>query len=97
MSVDALLEVVRQRGLRLANLFQLPLEHGGSWQANVTDGERHWEFGRADTPEAALRTALHIAATTEPEYYTPDPPSTWDSSRRAAPRPISKSGPISKL
>lgn len=62
LSVDELLIEVSRRGLRLNNLFQL---HDGRWQANVTDGEKYWEFGRANTAIMALQAALHIAATTE--------------------------------
>ena len=68
MSVDALHEVVRIRGFRLSNLFQL---EDGLWQANVSNGHNFWEFGRGDTPDEALMAALHIAATEEPEYSPP--------------------------
>lgn len=68
MSVDALLELVRSRGLKLSNLFQLSDER---WQANVSDGQRFWEFGRGDSPSQALMAALHMAATTESEQYVP--------------------------
>jgi hypothetical protein len=72
MSVDALLEVVRQRGLHLANLFQIP--DTDRWQANVSNGHSYWEFGRGGSADEALMAALHMAATTEPEYSPPDPP-----------------------
>lgn len=88
MSVDALLEVVRQRGLRLNNLFQL---EDGRWQANVTDGLKYWEFGRGDSAEEALRAALLSAATTEPQYAIPEPkpaPVAYDSPRQITARPI---------
>ena len=71
MGVDALIEVVRQRGLRLANLFQLG---DGRWQANVSNDTSHWDFGRGDTAEEALMAALHLAATSSPERYLPDKP-----------------------
>jgi hypothetical protein len=73
MSIESLIEVVRLRGLRLNNLFQLPEPHLDVWQANVTDGHKIWEFGRGATPEEALRAALHVAATTEPQYSPPPP------------------------
>lgn len=60
MTIEDLLAEVTKRGLRLNNLFQL---EGGSWQANVTDGERYWEFGKGETAIAALLAALHISAT----------------------------------
>jgi len=68
MSVDAMIAVVQARGLRLNNLFQL---ESGIWQANVTDGTSYWEFGRADDPENAIKAALHMAATSPPEYVAP--------------------------
>lgn len=64
MSVDAMLEIVRLRGLRLNNLFQIP---DGPWQANLTDGISFWEFGRSDTPDGAIRAALYKAATEKPK------------------------------
>lgn len=63
-TVDELISQVNKLGLRLNNLFQL---HTGRWQANITDGERFWEFGRGDTPVEALQAALHLQSTTEPE------------------------------
>lgn len=92
MSVDAMLELVRLRGLRLNNLFQL---FDGRWQANVTDGEKYWEFGRGDTADAALQAALHIAATTEPEYSPPEPITVVRTTPRPTRTIVGK--PISKL
>jgi hypothetical protein len=64
LSVDELLLEISRRGLRLNNLFQLA---DGRWQANVTDGEKYWEFGRANTAIMALQAALHISATSTPQ------------------------------
>lgn len=64
MSVDALIQEVAERHLRLNNLFQLM---DGRWQANITDGEKFWEFGRGDSAVEALQAALHIQSTTTPE------------------------------
>jgi len=71
-TVDDLLAVVAAKGLRLANLFQFPVPDTGEppqlrWQANITDGEQFWEFGRGSTPEAALEAALRIQSTTPGE------------------------------
>lgn len=61
--VDDLLKSVAARGLRLANLFQFETTTGEwRWQANVTDGEVHWEFGRGSTAAEALRHALFRSA-----------------------------------
>lgn len=65
MTVDDLIAEVARRKLMLNNLFQL---HDGRWQANITDGERFWEFGRGDTAIEALLKALEFTATTTPEY-----------------------------
>lgn len=64
MTVDELIAEVAAKGLRLNNLFQL---HTGGWRANITDGERMWEFGNGSTPVEALQAALHKSATTEPQ------------------------------
>lgn len=63
MTVDDLIVEVANRHLRLNNLFQL---EDGRWQANITDGERFWEFGRGDTAVEALRAALYKADTETP-------------------------------
>jgi hypothetical protein len=72
MSVDELIAEVNKRGLRLNNLFQL---HDQRWQANITDGEMFWKFGRGDTAIEALQAALQISATTSPNlgYKAPEP------------------------
>lgn len=91
MSVDALLEVVKIRGYHLANLFQLT---DGRWQANVSNGSNYWEFGRGDDASAALMAALHMAATTEPEYSPPKPVTfirpTWTGQPPKGARPATK-------
>lgn len=61
MSVDALLEVIHQRGMKLANLFELD---NGRWQANVSNGIDYWEFGRGGSPDEAILAALGVAART---------------------------------
>lgn len=61
--VDELIAEINNRGLRINNLAQL---EDGRWQANITDGERFWEFGRGDTAEKALIAAIQKHATTEP-------------------------------
>jgi hypothetical protein len=72
MTVDELIAEVNKRGLRLNNLFQL---HDQRWQANITDGEMFWKFGRGDTAIEALQAALQISATTSPNlgYKAPEP------------------------
>jgi hypothetical protein len=66
-SLDDLLASVAARGLKLANLFQFENIATGEWkwQANVTDGERHWEYGRGETAVQALRAALFRSANEE--------------------------------
>lgn len=64
MTLEELISEVNGRGLRLNNLYQLS---DGRWQANVTDGEKFWDFGRGDTAVQALQAALHISTTTTPE------------------------------
>ena len=61
--LEDLIAEVNGRGLRINNLFQL--ENGG-WQSNITDGERFWEFGRGDTPTAALLAAMQKTVTSTP-------------------------------
>lgn len=85
-SVDELLASVAARGLRVANLFQFELPGTANmwrWQANLTDGQRFWEFGRGDTAAAALRAALFISAN-EPGVETSQPltPPTRQQRRR---------------
>lgn len=80
MTVDELIQEVNNQGLRLNNLFQLD---NGRWQANVTDGKRYWEFGRADTAAKALEIALHISSTEDFAYGIDRPVRAAN-----APRPI---------
>lgn len=63
MMVDELIAEINGRGLRINNLAQL---EDGRWQANITDGERFWEFGRGNTAAAALIAAVQKHATTTP-------------------------------
>lgn len=67
-SVDDLLTVVSSRGLHLNNLFQYPLPESDQWrwQANLTDGQRYWDFGRGGSAAEALRDALFKSSTTTP-------------------------------
>jgi hypothetical protein len=68
-SVDSLLESLVARDLRLANLFELG---DGRWQANVTDGDKVWEFSRGGSAAIALRGAMFIAANEPGEAYGPE-------------------------
>ena len=70
MTVDELIVEVSRRGLRINNLFQLD---DGRWQANITDGVRYWEFGKGETPTAALITALNKSVTETPEIVRDRP------------------------
>lgn len=65
MTLEDLILEVNRRGLRLNNLYQLPPD-GRRWQANITDGEKFWEFGRGETAIEALQAALRITATEAP-------------------------------
>lgn len=79
MTLEELIETVGLKGLRLNNLFQL---NTGRWQANVTDGERYWEFGRGDSATEALQAALVKHSTTEPEMGRKDTISVHNPPRR---------------
>lgn len=59
MTLEQLLERVSAQKLRVNNLFQL---QDGTWQANLTDGEQFWDFGRGAVPGEALANALVKAA-----------------------------------
>lgn len=63
MRLDELILEVNNQGLRINNLFQL---HDLRWQANLTDGERFWEFGRGESALQALQAALAKHSTTTP-------------------------------
>lgn len=79
MTLDDLIVEVNSKSLRINNLFQL---HDGRWQANITDGERFWEFGRGDTAVEALVRALHKSTTQEFEYGVDRPVRTQFIDRR---------------
>jgi len=70
MLLEELISQVHSRQLRLNNLFQLDERR---WRANVTDGQRFWEFGEGDGPKAALQAALFKVDTTKPEFVTERP------------------------
>ena len=53
--VEALIESINKAGFRVNNLFEME----GGWQANITDGELFFEFGRGATMQEALSNALH--------------------------------------
>lgn len=58
MTIETKLDEIKAAKLLVHNLFQL---EDNIWQANLTDGEKAWEFGRGESPEAALTAALHKA------------------------------------
>jgi hypothetical protein len=60
---DSLLAQVHSLGLRLNNLFEL---ENGLWQANVTDGQRFWEFGKSGTWQGAIAQAIARAQSEVP-------------------------------
>lgn len=68
MTIEELISEAARRGLRVNNLCQLP---DFTWQANLTDGERFWEFGKGQDPQSALVAALHKHSTTAPELGLP--------------------------
>jgi len=55
MTIESAILSIHQAGFLVLNLFELK---DGTWQANVCDDEKVWEFGLADNPELALITAL---------------------------------------
>jgi hypothetical protein len=69
MSLDALIQLVHLRGLYISNLYQFRRASDSRivWQANLTDMEKYWDWGKGETAEEALTAALHLAATTNPE------------------------------
>ena len=68
-TLDDLIAGLPARGLRLANLFQFEVPGTGTWrwQANVTDGEKFWDFGRGSSPVEALEAALNVQSITPGE------------------------------
>ncbi len=61
MTIESAIFSIHDAGFRVLNLFEL---RDGTWQANVCDDEKAWEFGIADNPELALITALDNVAQT---------------------------------
>lgn len=55
MTFQAVVDTVAARGLLVNNCFQLS---SSRWRANVTDGNKCWEFGDGVSPAAALEAAL---------------------------------------
>lgn len=60
MTIESAILSIHEAGFRVLNLFEL---RNGNWQANVCDGEKAWEFGVSENPEAALIYALREAKT----------------------------------
>ncbi len=58
MSLESTISYIHQEGFIIRNLFEL---ESGLWQANLHDGEKAFNFGRASTPEVALLSALDQA------------------------------------
>ncbi len=52
--LEALIDEVHARGLRINNLFQI----AAGWQSNLTDGHEFYEFGVGSTAAAALTEAI---------------------------------------
>jgi hypothetical protein len=76
MTLDELLARVAERSLKVANLFQFQSPATGEWrwQANLTDGQAVWEFGRGPTAGAALETALEATRFKPVGRRAPPPP-----------------------
>lgn len=85
MTLEDLIAEVSRRKLRLNNLFQLD---DGRWQANITDGQRFWEFGRGDNAMEALIRAINLTATTTPEYGIERAIRTEQQYSYRAPKPV---------
>lgn len=79
-TIDDLIAEVNRRGLYLNNLNQI---HDGSWQANVTDRERFWEFGKGDTPNEAIKAALRKHTSTTPVMGIPQTNELYNPPRRS--------------
>jgi len=58
MSLESTILQIHQEGFIILNLFELG---NGTWQANLYDGEKAWDFGVDHDPEVALLTALDHA------------------------------------
>ena len=55
MNIEKEVEEIHKAGFIVNNLFEV--EEG--WQANITDRDKYYEFGRGATPSVALLNALH--------------------------------------
>jgi len=55
MTIESAILSIHEAGFRVLNLFEL---RDGTWQANVYDAAKAWEFGTAGDPEGALIEAL---------------------------------------
>lgn len=77
-SFEQLIEEANKRGLVLANLFQVatnypsnpnipPIKYMNQWQANLRNERGWYDYGRGDSPVAALQDALDRATGTAPE------------------------------
>ncbi len=58
MTLESAIRRITLEGFIVRNLFEL---ESGLWQANLHDGEKAFNFGRAPTPEVALLSALEQA------------------------------------
>jgi len=55
MTIESAILSIHEAGFRVLNLFE---RKDGTWQANVCDDEKAWEFGFAGDPEVALIKAF---------------------------------------
>lgn len=69
LSLEEMIAHINGAGYRVNNLFQLPAPRGipALWQANLTDGEKLWEFGTGGSPSSALGEAWQRARTSQGE------------------------------
>lgn len=58
MTIEELFAEINATGLKINNLFQ---RHDDRWQANLRDDKHGYEFGRGDTPVAALKECFEKA------------------------------------
>jgi hypothetical protein len=72
MTLEETIDFIHKASYKILNLFELK---DGTWQANLHDGEKVWEFGRSDTPVKALMTALSKAESSPGSPY--HKPSKW--------------------
>lgn len=55
MTLESIIYKINLEGFRVLNLFQ---RKDGSWQANLCNDEKCWEFGVAGSPKVALQIAF---------------------------------------